>query len=246
MTIVQIVPTRQNRSFINAFSNNIRPADNTASSSAAVRNAFTANYPKSTKDRNVGTITLRSTTPVRWFLPPHNWYVPSFEFVIAPNDISFSGISDNMEELSRPGREPLLYRSSSNLYKIDFTTLIGDPNRLGTASCETSINWLRILARTPVQYTLTGTGDATRANQWKIVDLTIRTLRMNPRQEIVLAEASISLSTIAGDQNNQYRIPGMIAIKDVPVARGGSGGSRTETVGFSAGGSGDVWSGITR
>lgn len=199
-----------------------------------------ANTKFSTKDSNVGTITLRGTRPINWPLPPYQYAVPIFQFAITPTQFKFSGLNDNYEELSRPNREPLLYRASQNLLKVDFTALIGDTTGLGTRSCEPQMTALRALSRLQMSYTLAGSGPFIRAQQWAITGVDLSSLRMNPLQQVTLAEANFTLTALPSDTT--YRIPGMIAIKDIPppVAPAAGSGLRTNT------GDREVWSKIPR
>jgi hypothetical protein len=189
---------------------------------------------KSTKDSYVGTVTLRGTTPIR--LPNGVTFVPSFTFPYAPQDISVSGMGDNYENLTRPGRKPLVFKSSANVQNVDITALIIDKTKPGIYSCEKQLEILRGCARIPQDFILVGVGSLLRTARFRFTDLGVKAIRYNPSQEITMAEASISLVEVPDDQTI-YPIPGMIAIKDVPL----SGSNRTEAAGFAAGSNSDYW-----
>jgi hypothetical protein len=236
MAIARIVSTSFGNTNSFAFSNQ----DNLSRVFSAASSDVNRGY--STKDSNLGEITLRGTTPIVW--PPNIPYlIPIFRFAVTPSQFQFSGLSDNYQELARPNREPLVFRQSSNLLKVDFSALIGNPDGLGTSSCEDQLNLLKVIARLRMSYTLAGAGPFIRSQQWVISGLDISTVRMNPQQQVTLAQASFTLTGLPDDDASKYRIPGMIAIKDVPltVRQSGEGGSmRTET------GSREVWSKIPR
>jgi hypothetical protein len=236
MAIARIVSTSFGNTNSFAFSNQ----DNLTRVFSAASSDVNRRY--STKDSNLGEITLRGTTPIIW--PPTIPYlIPIFRFAVTPSQFQFSGLSDNYQELSRPNREPLIFRQNSNLLKVDFSALIGNPDGLGTSSCEDQLKLLKVIAKLRMSYTLAGAGPFIRSQQWVISGLDVNTLRMNPQQQITLAQASFSLTGLPDDDASKYRIPGMIAIKDVPLAvrqAAGGGGLRTET------GSREVWSKIPR
>jgi hypothetical protein len=189
---------------------------------------------KSTKDSYVGKVTLRGTTPVR--LPNGTTFVPSFTFPYAPHDINVSGMGDNYENLTRPGKKPLVFKSSANVQKVDITALVVNKTKPGVYSCEQQLEVLRGCARIPQDFILVGVGSLLRTARFRFADLSVKAVRHNPSQEITMAEASISLTEVPDDQTI-YPIPGMIAIKDVPL----SGSNRTEAAGFAAGSSSDYW-----
>lgn len=160
-----------------------------------------------------GTVSIRGTHPVA--LPNGVTFIPSFTFPLAPTDISFSDLGDNYDELKRPGRAPLIYRSDRNLYKISTTVLVVSPikSTRGWDSAEQQLQLLRICAGGNIDLALVGMGVFTRGTLFRITSMSVKSKRLNPQQEITMAEVSLDF-TEAGEK--RVPIPGMIAIKDVP------------------------------
>ena len=159
-----------------------------------------------------GKVSLRGAYPVAF---PFGTIIPSFTFPLAPTEISLSDLSDNYEELKRPGRFPLIYRSDKNLIKISITVLIVSPIKAsrGWVSVEEQVQILRVCSNIDMDLALAGMGIITKDKLFRVTSMSLKSKRLNPKQEITMAEVSLDL-TEAGEK--RVPIPGMIAIKDIP------------------------------
>ena len=179
-----------------------------------------------------GKVSIRSTAPIQF--PGGTPFVPSFTFPYAPNSLSFKDMSDSYEQLPRPGREPLIYRSEQRLMSVDLTLLMTDSTSKGYNSAEWNINWLRLMSRSDKDISVVGLGEIVTGKLFRIVDISVNSSRLNVKQEITIAEVQLSLTEVHYDE--RQKIPGLIVIKDVPPPEQ-AGGGRT-----SAGGSGgELW-----
>jgi len=184
------------------------------------------------KAETPGKVSLRATAPIQF--PNGNPFVPSFTFPFAPNSISIKDMSDSYEQLSRPGREPLLYRSEQRLLSIDLNLVLTADTSKGYNSAEWNINWLRLLARSDKDIAVIGLGEVVTGKLFRIVDVSVSSQRLNIKQEITIAEVGLSLTEVHFDQ--RQKIPGLIVIKDIPpeaTEAGRTAAAPTTT--------GDVW-----
>ena len=159
-----------------------------------------------------GTVSLRGTHPVAF---PFGVLIPSFTFPLAPSEVSFSDLSDNYEELKRPGRFPLIYRSDMNLIKISMTILVVSPVKAtrGWVSVEEQVQILRVCSNIDIDLALAGMGIITKNKLFRVTSMGMKSKRLNPKQEITMAEVSLDLTEVG---EKRVPIPGMIAIKDIP------------------------------
>jgi hypothetical protein len=123
-------------------------------------------------------------------------------------------MADNYEQLNRPGREPMLFRSEQRLLSVELSLLLTAGTGKGINSAEFEIDWLRLIARSDKDISLIGLGRLVTGRLFRIVDVSAKSVRMNVKQEITIAEVGISLVQVHYDE--RQRIPGLIVIKDVP------------------------------
>lgn len=181
-----------------------------------------------------GKVSIRCTAPIQF--PGGTRFIPAMTFPYAPNSLSFSEISDNYEQLNRPGREPMLFRSEQRLMAVELSLLMTAYTGKGLDSAEFNIAWLRLISRSDKDIALTGLGDLVTGHLFRIVDLSAKSVRMNNRQQITIAEVGVSLVEVHYDE--RQKIPGLITIKDVPPPQQQSTGGRTSA----GGGSGsELW-----
>lgn len=177
-------------------------------------------------------VSIRCTSPIQF--PGETPFIPSMTFPYAPNSISFSDLADNYEQLNRPGREPMLFRSESRLMSAELTLLMTAYEGKGLNSVEFSIEWLRLIARSDKDVSVIGLGWMMTGRLFRIIDVTAKSVRMNPKQEITIAEVSVSLVQTHYDE--RQKIPGLIVVKDIPPPDRQSEGGRT-----SSGESSELW-----
>jgi hypothetical protein len=145
-------------------------------------------------------------------------------------------MADNYEQLNRPGREPMLFRSEQRLLSVELSLLLTAGTGKGINSTEFEIDWLRLIARSDKDISLVGLGRLVTGRLFRIVDISAKSVRMNVNQEITIAEVGISLVQVHYDE--RQRIPGLIVIKDVPPPQQQSKGGRTSAGGNSRG---ELW-----
>lgn len=192
--------------------------------------AFSGTLPRA---ETPGKVSIRCTSPIQF--PGGTPFIPSLTFPYAPNSLSVSEIADNYEQLNRPGREPMLFRSEQRLMSIELSLLMTADTGKGINSAEFNIWWLRLIARSDKDVSVVGLGDIVTGHLFRIVDLSAKSVRMNSKQQITIAEVGVSLVETHYDE--RQKIPGLIVIKDVPPPEQQSQGGRT-----SAGGGGsDLW-----
>jgi hypothetical protein len=193
--------------------------------------AFSGTLPRSERP---GKVSIRCTAPIQF--PGGTPFIPSMTFPYAPNSISFSELADNYEQLNRPGREPMLFRSEQRLMSVELSLLMTADQGKGINSVEFSIEWLRLIARSDKDISLIGLGELVTGRLFRIVDVSAKSVRMNVKQEITIAEVGISLVQVHYDE--RQKIPGLIVIKDVPPPQQQSTGGRTSAGGNSRG---ELW-----
>jgi hypothetical protein len=201
-----------------------------SSSSAEWASAFSGTLRKA---ETPGQVSIRATGPIQF--PGGTPFIPSMTFPYAPNSINVSDMGDSYEQLPRPGREPLIYKSEQRLMSIDLTLIMTAYTSKGLNSAEFNINWLRLIARSDKDIAVIGLGEIASGKLFRIVDISVNSARLNVKQEITIAEVQLSLTEVHYDE--RQKIPGLIVIKDVPPPQQQSSGGRT-----SAGGSGgELW-----
>lgn len=211
-TKLDVVPQARNRKLVNSF-----------------RTLSSTSGGITTRDPAVGKVTIRTVkTNLPWF--GGTTISPYLTLPYAPASVRVSDISDSYEEISRPGRRPLVFRSESRNKKIELTSLFTAADNKGTASAELSILWLQYISQTDEDLLIVGMGDLTRSSKFRITDLSVNAQRLNPSQQITIAEVTIAFVEVPFDQN-QPTIPGMSVIADIPPlgtnGYGADGGSRT-------------------
>jgi len=171
--------------------------------------AFSGRLPRSERP---GRVSIRCTAPIQF--PGGTPFIPSMTFPYAPNSLSVSEIADNYEQLNRPGREPMLFRSEQRLMSVELSLLMTAYEGKGINSAEFNIEWLRLIARSDKDISVIGLGSIVTGRLFRIVDLSVKSVRMNDKQQITIAEVGVSLVEIHYDE--RQKIPGLIVIKDVP------------------------------
>lgn len=140
-----------------------------------------------------------------------------FEFLFPPQQIQYSNMSPEMSEISRPGRSPLIAFTRFRAKQISFRFLLAIPLDGLFTTVDNYIQALEIMANTarPIYFTNLdrqisnplNIGDELRIF-WTITDLNFNSIRRNERNEIVAAEANITLV----ENNNP-----IISASDLPV-----------------------------
>lgn len=125
-----------------------------------------------------------------------------FEFPFAPQQIQYSNMSPELSEISRPGRVPLIAFTRFRAKQISFKFLLAIPLDGLFTSVDNMIQTLQQISNTarPVYFTNLdrqisnplNVGDELRMF-WSITDLTFSSIRRNERNEIVAAEANLTL-----------------------------------------------------
>lgn len=181
----------------------------------------------STADANVRRVTIRTVQAVNLL---DNTLVPSVTFPLAPNDVSFSDLSDRYEEIERPGREPLVFMSARRNLKLELRLLLTAEQNRGSASMELMLAWLRLVARVDVDVVLVGMGLMSSSSRYRVAEMNANAVRLNANQEITAAEVTLTLIEVPAEVQNRATVPGTTAIKDVPAPGGGftSAQGRTE------------------
>lgn len=126
----------------------------------------------------------------------------SFVFPFPPQQIQYSNMSPELTEISRPGRVPLIAFNRFRAKQISFKFLLAIPLDGLVASIDADIEVLQEMANTsrPVYFTnldrqISNPLNASEDTRifWSIIDLTFSSIRRNERNEIVAAEANITL-----------------------------------------------------
>lgn len=127
----------------------------------------------------------------------------AFSFPYPPQQIQYSNMSPEISEISRPGKVPLIAFNRFRAKQISFKFLLAVPLDGLSQSIDNDIELLQEMANTarPVYFTNmdrqisnpfnVGTGELRIF--WSIIDLTFSSIRRNERNEIVAAEANITL-----------------------------------------------------
>lgn len=175
----------------------------------------TSGMSLSTADAQVGKVSVRSVEQIPVY--DSTGAVISreraqFTFPFAPTDIRIDGLTDNYSELGRPGLRPLVRRDSKNALKIAFTARIVNRSAPGTASCEELIDLLSSIASLNKDLHLIGMGVIASGKKFRITDMASETKRMNPQQQITMADVSLTFTEVV---TVGLPVPGMTLLKDV-------------------------------
>jgi hypothetical protein len=125
-----------------------------------------------------------------------------FTFPYPPQQIQYSNMSPELSEISRPGKVPLIAFNRFRAKQISFKFLLAVPLDGLITSIDEDIEILQELANTarPVYFTNLDRQISNPLNVgsefrifWSIIDLTFSSIRRNERNEVVAAEANITL-----------------------------------------------------
>jgi hypothetical protein len=138
-----------------------------------------------------------------------------FTFPYAPNDLRFDGMTDNYTELERAGLKPLVRRNTKSIVKVAFGAKIVNPEGVGYLSCEPLVNLLSSIASLNVDLYLVGLGPIVSGRRFRITDMSTETKRMNPQQQITIADVNLTFSEVI---EVGKVVPGMSLLKDPPLS----------------------------
>lgn len=170
----------------------------------------------STADATVSKVQVRSVNPIEQRNSAGELISSEravFEFPYAPNDISIEGLTDGYSELERPGLKPLLRRDAKSVRKVSFTAKIVNREGVGYLSCEPLIALLSSIASLNVDLYLIGLGVLSSSIKFRITDMSVEAVRMNPDQQITIADVSLTFTEVI--EVGQV-VPGMTLLKDLP------------------------------
>lgn len=185
----------------------------------------------STADVSVSKVQVQSVNPIQ-VLNAAGEVISNdravFEFPYAPNDISIEGLTDSYSELERPGLKPLLRRDAKSSRKVSFTAKIVNRTGVGYVSCEPQIALLSSIASLNVDVYLIGLGILSSGLKFRITDMSVETVRMNPDQQITIADVSLTFTEVI--EVGQV-VPGMTLLKDIPrpTSSGSANNNRPRT-----------------
>lgn len=141
----------------------------------------------------------------------------------APVTVRHQQLAAVYAQVDRPGRQPLSVWANPQLEQISFQAVIVSDENPGLASCEEKLNLLRSMASLPTDVVLAYAKES-NGKRWKFSDFSYESAMRDPRtDEIVRANADITLteSVLVAQV-----VPGLQAIKDVPLRNGTSGAQR--------------------
>lgn len=162
----------------------------------------------------------------------------SFEFPYAPTQYAVDGLSDEYQQLARPGRIPLVEFASRRPVTLAFKVLVTGDTAKGYSSAESNANLLTMLARTKVDLVVVGLGPLISSLKYRMTEFSITSRRLNEQQQMTMFDATISLTQTVGVTPT---VPGMVRIVETPISTttgsggtttGGSGGSLWDEKGY--------------
>lgn len=149
----------------------------------------------------------------------------TFTFPYPPQQIQYSNMSPEMSEIQRPGKVPLIAFNKFRAKQISFKFLLAVPLDGLVASIDEDIQVLQEMANTarPVyfvnfdrQITNPLSSLADIRIFWSIIDLTFSSIRRNERNEVVAAEANITLIENSNPKIKTADLPVLTYTQDVP------------------------------
>lgn len=158
-------------------------------------------------------VTLKTVEPVT--VSPDVEEVLVFTFPFAPTEISIDGLSDEYAQLDRPGDLPLVRFAKKKPITVNINVLVTDDARTGIGSAEENLVLLGTLARTRTDLIVTGLGPLVSPLRYRVTDMSATVNRLSPDNKITMASVALVLTQT---DSVTETVPGMIKIKDVPVA----------------------------
>jgi hypothetical protein len=146
-----------------------------------------------------------STLPVTMHATRNNETQPqlSFTFPFTPQQIQYGNIGPELQEISRPGKMPIVAFSRYRSRQLSIKFLVAVPNDGLFTSVDDSLELLFDIANLarPVFFTNMdkqisnplGTTDASKNIFWSIQDLNFSSIRRNEQNQISAAEANMTL-----------------------------------------------------
>jgi hypothetical protein len=158
----------------------------------------------------------------------------SFTFPFTPQQIQYGNIGPELQEISRPGKMPIVAFSRYRSRQLSIKFLIAVPNDGLFTSVDDSLELLFDMANLarPVFFTNMdkqisnpmGTTDASKNIFWSIQDLNFSSIRRNEQNQISAAEANMTLVeninpriVVAELPKITYDTPVDIPKKDIPA-----------------------------
>jgi hypothetical protein len=172
----------------------------------------------SLSDSRVTKVTIQTLDPIR--LANGSNGIAKWIFPYAPNDITISNLSDAYQQLDRPGRLPVLQRSARNPLQVDISSLIvkRDSTSTAVAPIDDEILLLRRVANSNVNLIVgaKALGRLHHGIRFRMTNFSLESVRRDPQQRMTIANVSLTLLQVHAETK---KVPGMIAIADIPPAR---------------------------
>ena len=171
----------------------------------------------------VSDVLIRTVDPVTITGIANN-EILSFTFPYAPNQYVIDGLSDDYQQLSRPGLAPLVQFSARRLRTIAFKVLVTSNTAKGYLSAETNAEILTAIARSKTDLVVVGLGPLVSSLRYRMTEFSITSRRLNEEQRMTMFDASIVLTQKV---SLPQTVPGMtrIVIPNINLSTGTSSGS---------------------
>ena len=143
-------------------------------------------------------------------------FTPSFVFPYSPNEVNLDNVGLAYDEVMRPSRKPLLLTKQEKLYQVSAKFLITSKVKPFIGGIRDDLLTLELFANLDADVMISYPGIPTDM-MWRITEYSLRSVRRNESNEVIIAEASITFreSTYAKTKNI---VPGMLLIKDIPTS----------------------------
>lgn len=151
----------------------------------------------------------------------------AFTFPYPPQQIQYSNMSPELSEISRPGKVPIIAFNRYRAKQIAFKFLLAVPLDGLAISIDRDIEVLQEIANTgrPVYFTNLDRQISNPLNIsnelrifWSIIDLTFSSIRRNERNQIVAAEADITLMENNNPKIKVADLPRITYTENVPTS----------------------------
>lgn len=176
----------------------------------------------SLSDSRVAKVTIQTTEPIQ--LPDGSQRIGKWTFPYAPNDITISNLSDAYEQLQRPGRLPIVERAARNPLQINISALVVKRTAASTAvdPIDDEIFLLRRISNSNVDLIIGGKllGRLHHGIRFRMTDFSVDSVRRDAEQRMTIANVTLGLLQV---HTKTQRVPGMIAVADIPASRRTSG-----------------------
>ena len=159
----------------------------------------------------------------------------TYGFPFMPVEVEIDNLASEYVEIQRPGAYPVINRKAPRLLQVSFTFRVADRPSNGLDSVEDELQFLRMMAFADGPVSLLGFGGILRTTtdvseasqlwsviaasaQYRISDLSVTVVRLNPRDQISQADCRVTLIEDRNPRINAVTLP-RVEYQPIPQIR---------------------------